>query len=304
MNKWKELWNKLIKPNLTLSIISSILCVAIIVATIVLLCLGNPYPILSYILYGLSAVALTYLIYLIVYYAPKVKQGIINLIKKNKFTRELYENYGYRNFVFTIRSFIFNIAYAVFQAVIAIMARSIWYGALATYNIAISLIRGGIVYVTRRKRNNKITLERQIKSYRNCGIYLVLLNFALTGAVVQMVIANQGFKYAGMMIYVMAAWTFYKLGMSIYNMIKARKQKDYTLMSVKNLGLAESLVSILGLQTAMFQAFATDYIPRLPNSLTGGGVLLIIIAIGVIMIVHGQKKLKKLQKEKTDEQEI
>ena len=156
-----------------------------------------------------------------------------------------------------------------------------------------------------KRRNRKsYTLENQIKSYRNCGIYLVLLNFALIGAIAQMVLANQGFKYAGIIIYIMAVYTFWKLGMSIYNLFKAKKHNDYTIQSIRNISFADALVSILGLQTALLAAFAPNYNPYLPNALTGGAISIIIITIGVIMIISGQKKIKILQKEKNDGQEI
>ena len=126
----------------------------------------------------------------------------------------------------------------------------------------------------------------------------MVLNFALVAAIVQMVNAGGGYEYAGLMIYVMATYTFYKLGLSIYNIVKAKKHKDYTIQSIKNISFADSLVSILALQTALLAAFAENYEPALPNALTGGAVSLIIIAIGIIMIANGQTQLLKLQREK------
>ena len=45
----------------------------------------------------------------------------------------------------------------------------------------------------------------------------------------------------------------------------------------------------------MFQAFAQDFVPYLPNSLTGGAVCLIIVVVGIIMIVNGNKQIKKFK---------
>ncbi|MBQ8431056.1 MAG: hypothetical protein IJX26_03875 [Clostridia bacterium] len=298
MSKFKSFFKN---PNPILSIVFSILSLAIIILTIVFLCLGFSNP-LIYILYGISAIALTYLIYAIVYFSPKIKNSTINLLRKYKFTSELLDSYGYRSIIFAICSFIINIAYAVLHVVIAILSHSIWFGALATYYISISLIRGGIVAISRKRKRKKDqwTLEKQVKSYINCGIYLVLLNFALVGAIVQMVLTNQVFRYVGLMIYVMATYTFYKLTMSIYNLIKAKKQNDWTVKSIKNISFADSLVSILALQTAMLDAFGSgkNYIF---NSLSGAAVSITIIFIGAFMIVNGSKKLKQLKEEKIDE---
>ena len=304
MIKWKDIWNKLKAPSVLFSILYSIGSILVITATLVLLILGYTYNVFGYVLYAISAIALTYLVYIIVYFAPTIKKAIINTLKKHKFTNELLESYGYRSIIFAIFSFIINIAYAVFQGVIAILSGSIWYGALATYYIAISCIRGGVVAVSRKRKQlgETFTLEKQLKSYRNCGIYLVFLNFALLGAIVQMVLSDQGFKYAGIMIYVMATYAFYKLGMSIYNLFKARSHNDYTIQSIKNISFADALVSILALQTALLYTFSENYQPYLPNSLTGGAVSLAIIAMGIYMIIKGNRELREINKESISEE--
>ena len=306
MNKFKELLIKLKTPSVLFSILFSIVAVLVIALTVVLVVLGYDNSILSYILYAISAIALTYLVYIIVYYAPKMKEGVLNTLKKHKFTNELLTSFGYRSVIFAIFSFVINLAYAIFQAVFAILSHSVWYGVLAIYYIALTLIRGGVVVISRKrkKQTKQYSLESQVKSYRNCGIYLILLNIALIAAVVQMVIVNQGFEYAGLMIYVMATYTFYKLGLSIYNLVKAKKKKDYIIQTIKNISFADALVSVLALQTAMFQAFSQGYIPTLPNSLTGGAVSVAIIVLGLIMIIGGNKKLKEIKKEEENEFQI
>lgn len=267
-----------------------------IIAAIILAAIGLTHNVITYILFGLSAVGLTYLVFFAIILAPRIKQGIIDLLKKHKFTNELLQSYGYRSLIFAICSFLINVAYAVMQGVIAILSLSIWYGVLAIYYISLSIIRGGIIGVSRKRQRKKqsFTLEKQVRAYRNCGIYLVLLTLALIAAIVQMAVANQGFAYAGLMIYTVATYTFYKLGLAIYNVFKVRKHNDYTLQSMKNLSLADSLLSLLALQTALLQAFGGGYNPALPNALTGAAISITIITMGIIMIIGGNKKLKEL----------
>lgn len=298
MNIIKKLWEKIKSPSVAYGVWGSVLSLLIIAGTVTLVVLGLTESVFVYLLYALSATALAYLVLIAIYFVPKIKGWVISQLKKHKFTNELLDSYGYRSIIFAIWSFIVNVAYAVFQGVMAILSRSVWLGSLAVYYLVISLIRGGIVAISRRreKAGEAFTRERQIRAYRNCGIYLVLLNFALTGAVVQMVAYGGGFKYAGNMIYVMAVYAFYKLGMGIYNIFKAKKCDDYTIQSIKNISFADALVSILGLQTALLYAFSENYQPRVPNALTGGVVSVVIIAMGIYMIVCGQKELKKLRK--------
>ncbi|MBQ2864663.1 MAG: hypothetical protein IJE91_04280 [Clostridia bacterium] len=301
MNKIKEALLRLKYPTMFFTIMYTFFALIVIAGTVTLVALGFSTEFWIYPLYIISASALTYLVYLVVYYAPKIKQNIVNSLKKHNFTNELLESYGFRSVIFAMFSFIINIAYAIFQGTIAILAGSIWYGALAVYYIVISCIRGGIVGVSRKRKHEEYPLDKQIKSYRNCGIYLILLNGALIPAIFQMVQQNQSFEYAGLMIYAMAAYAFYKLGMSIYNLIKAKQHNDYTIQSIKNISFADALVSILALQTALLQTFGGGFNPAFANALTGGSFSIIIIAIGVIMIILGQKELNKLKNEHTNE---
>lgn len=299
MNKWKQFFEKIKTPKLWVLILVIIFSVMIIASTIVL-AVFQITDVWVYAVYVLAFVALAYDVYLIVCYAPTIKQKCLETALKNKFLKKFIENYGFKSLVTSSFGFVINVGFAITQAVFAILAHSVWYGALAVYYICLSLIKGGILFKhSRRKRieNDNNFLTDQVKSYRNGGWYLTALTFAMSGAIVQMVIANQGFKYAGLFIYVMATYTFYKLTMCIINIVKALKHKDYTIQSIRNLNLASTLVTLLALQTAMFDAFGNGYNPAIANALTGGAVTLVVLAIAIIMIVKGNKKLKQLKGE-------
>jgi len=301
MNKLKKIWQKLLAPSALIMAVTLVLSAIIIAAALVVVISGYD-GVLAYILYAFSAIMLTYSVYVIVLVAPKIKRAILLMLKKHKFTNELLENFGFRKLIFAIVSFTFNILYALMHAVFAIISKSVWLGALAIYYIALSAIRGGAVSVcgrTRGKTDYSVKLG-QIKSYKNCGLYLVLLNFALMGALVQMVVKNQGFMYAGYLIYVMAAYTFYKLTFSIIHLFKLKSTDDYAVRAINNIGLANSLVSIFALQTAMFAAFGAGLNTRAANAATGGAISIGIILIGIYMLIKGKKELKKI-KEKTNE---
>ncbi len=297
MSKYKRFLNWFKNPKIWFVMLYLILSIALITASIVVVSFGiNDFW--AYLLYSLTMADLIYLIYLIIYYVPKIRQACLKFAYKNKLTKEYVGNFGFRSLVSVSFSFAINGIYALFLAVMAIISGSYWYGALAIYYFALTLIRGGILFkhVRRRKIDDEQTYKlNQIKSYRNCGIYLSLLTLALSGAIVQMVISNQGFRYAGSMIYLMALYAFYKLIKSIIDMTKAKKNDDYTTKSIRSVRFADALVSILALQTAMFQAFAQDFITYVPNSITGGIICLIIVVLGIYMFISGQKQFEKVK---------
>ena len=101
-----------------------------------------------------------------------------------------------------------------------------------------------------------------------------------------------------MAVYVTALYAFIKMAISIANFIKARKQHDYIIRAIKNTNLAAALVSIFALQTSMLKQYAPEDAVRyvtIWNSATGGVVCAIILAMGIFMVVIGQKELNKFK---------
>lgn len=256
----------------------------------------------AYIFFALAAVSIVYCIYTIVYFAPKIKKAFVAFAEKHEFTHNLLSNYGFRTVVFATGSFAINIAYAVFEGVLGIVSLSIWYGALSAYYIVLSVMRGRIIFGRRKSKALEGADEeiRNAKMYRTCGISLLVLTLALSAAVVQMVYAQKAFEHAGLMIFAAAAYTFYKVILSIVNIVKSRRQADLTIRAIRNINMADAMVSILALQTAMLQMFSDGRDMSFANAATGGAVCLLTIALGIFMIAGANMRLKKcVREEKT-----
>lgn len=97
------------------------------------------------------------------------------------------------------------------------------------------------------------------------------------------------------MIYAVAAYTFLNLTIAIFNLFKARKQDDLYVQSIRNINLANAIVSIFVLQVALFQAFSPESNLSFANGLTGGAISLVILGLGIYMI---RKAYRKQQGEK------
>ncbi|MDE5548743.1 MAG: hypothetical protein K2J13_00670, partial [Clostridia bacterium] len=138
----------------------------------------------------------------------KIKQRFLEWSKKYEFTDNLVRNYGMRTIVFAIGSFAISLAYGAYNITLSALERSIWYGVLAGYYILLAFMRGGVVFYHQKKRKRekigKFSGEkaRQIKKYRDCGVLLIVMTFALSFAVLQMVADGKSFTHKGLMIYV------------------------------------------------------------------------------------------------------
>ena len=295
MNFIKKIWDKIKYPHGAALALFYIFFVLLTAGTVVLVVFKPQQTVWHFILYCFAAAALAYFVYTIILFAPKMKENTIKQLKKHKFTNSMLESYGYRTITFGIFSFTVNISFAIFQGVFAIMTGSIWYITITCYYLVLALIKGLVLY---SKWKNKDNIQKQAKTYMWCGIAFLILTFAFSGMILLIYKSNMYFEYAGLMIYVVAVYTFYKLTLAIVNIFKAKKQDDFYVKSIRNINLASALVSVVVLQVALFQSFSPASNLGVANALTGGGVSLVILAYAIIMITKANKILKQ---EKNDD---
>lgn len=289
------IWNKIKSPSKLALVLFYLGFIISISATLYLLIVPNELFVLQYVLYVISALALAYFVYTIVIFAPKLKCNITSLLMRHKFTREFLSNYGFRTFLTSCFSFIFNLAFVIFQGILAIKSKSYWYASITAYYLLLCFMKGN-VFLSKIKDDTK---AKQLKTYKSSGIMFILLTIALSGIIVLIYKTNRVFEYAGLAIYVVAAYTFFNLSMSIYNLVKSRKQTSYYVQNLKNVNLAHSVFSLFVLQVALFQAFSPESNTGFANALTGGAVCMLILTIGILMIVRANKNLKIAYAENT-----
>ena len=291
MDFFKKVWDKIKTPHGIWLTLFYVFFVVAVTGTLVLVIMVPKQTILHYMLYVVSALSLTYFVYTMVIFAPKIKAGIINVLQKYKFTNSLLKDYGYRTIVFGVCSFIINVAFISLVAVMAFMSKTAWYFTLTIYYIVLAFMKGNVFH-SKRKYGTEL---KEARAYRFTGIMFIVMTIAFSGVMVLIYKANRYFEYAGLLIYVVAAFTFYKLTLAIYNIFKVRKYDDLYLQNIRNINLASALISIIILQVAMFQAFSPQYNSGFANALTGAGVSAIILTLGILMIIKANKRLKQLK---------
>ena len=243
----------------------------------------------------------------------KIKEKFESWANKYELTREMVNNYGVRTVVFALGSFIISLAYGAYNITLSALNSSLWYGVLAAYYILLAVMRGAVLVHHRKKRKAQkvgklVENERikQIKKYRNCGIILVFIMLAVSLAVMEMISEDKTFEHAGIMIYASATYTFYKITVAIINIVKAKKQTDLTVQAIRNINMADALVSMLALQTSLLHAFSDENgkdigFDKTLNGVTGFVVCALVFALGIYMIVNSQKKMK-IERENRDKQ--
>jgi len=162
-----------------------------------------------------------------------------------------------------------NLLYAATKLIAGIYYASFWYGADAIFYIVLSVAR---ILLTRHIRTDEQDINSEYRVYRSCEVVLFVLNAALTGVVYQIVNQDMGYAYPGLLIYLVATFTFVNITVAIINVIKYRKLNSPVLAAVKTLSFAKALVMMFALQSAMFASFGSEseILERVMNSIFGG----------------------------------
>lgn len=271
---------------------------------------GKSYDIVAYIFYAIAAVTLGYTAYTIVIFAPKIKCKIKDKLRTNKFTANVLENYDFKTMVFALISFGITVVFAIMNLVSAIHYQLFWYGAIAAYYFVLIFFRGGI-FIANKKCAEKYSDNAEEydkckwKIYLASGAFLILLEFAMIGAVTQMILSDRPAQSGEIMAITNAAYTFYKIIMSIYNLVKARKLSNPVTQSLRNLNFADSCMSIVSLTVLLISTFdSSDSTTEMMflKSIVGFVACAGIIAIATFMIIRASKVLKSKKGVSVNEQ--
>ncbi|MGM9666788.1 MAG: hypothetical protein ACI3XN_01875 [Eubacteriales bacterium] len=224
----------------------------------------------------------------------KIKQKIYN----NTFGNKYMTDAAFRTHFSLYISLSINLLYVAMNLFSGIWYRSVWSVTLAAYYIILAVMRFLLLRFAHKVGIGKDRVK-ELRRSRLCGMILMTVNLALSGVVVLVIIQDRGFEYNGMLIYIMALYTFYITVNSIINLFKYRKYNSSVILTAKAINFAAALVSMLSLATAMLSQFGSkNNTPRFNQIMvgaTGAGVCVIVVMISVYIIVRTNKELKKLR---------
>lgn len=237
------------------------------------------------------------------YLIRDIRYGIKEIIKPgiaaNPYTNRVTTDYRLRTVLLTVPGSAGNILFALFNGITGIVSHSAWFGSLAAYYILLSMMRIGAVKQERKLRKIRQDGERREKEiavYRKSSVLFIIMAVVLGGMVILLESSLGGKNYPGFTIYAAAAYAFYKITLSIVNLIKVRKQKSPLLTTIRRIGYIDACVSILTLQTAMLASFAQgeEAFAKRMNGITGAVVCVMVLALGIQGICSCRKMKKNL----------
>lgn len=291
---WKKIGKNLLFPPLWVIIIGVVVSAASLVYVFMQ---GLEQAWFAYGIYVLAFYALTVLCAWCSKVFPKRFRSMKQKIYENPFGNRYMTDVVFRTNMSIYRSLGISLLYVGVNVLSFFLYRSMWFVILAGYYSILAIMR---FLLARFVHNVGIGKDRlgELKRSRLCAVILLTINFVLSGAVLMILYENKGFEYHGVLIYVMAAYTFYITTNAIIALVKYRKYNSPIMTITKIISLSAALVSMLSLETAMFSQFGADMAiedKQLMVALTGAGVSIIVITMAVYVIVKNAKEMKQLR---------
>ena len=289
---WKKIGKKLLFPPLWLMILLTALSAMLL--TMVFLRHWEQ-QVIAYFIYVLAFYTLSVVTVFCVMVLPRQYRKMKEKILSNPLGHRYATDKVFRTKVSLNFSLGMNLLYVAVNVLSWYLYRSWWFVCLAVYYGILSVMRFLLVrYVS----FHDIGTDRygELKRALACSYIMLLLNFFLSGAVMMVVYQNKGYEYHGIMIYVMALFTFYTATHAIIELVKYRSFESPVMSTAKGISMAAALVSMLNLETAMFAQFGGDMAQQDQNLmiiLTGAGISVTVVTLSVILIVKATKAIRR-----------
>ena len=291
---WKKIGKKLLFPPIYLLVILVIFSAAALAFVFVK---GMEQSIPAYIVYVLAFYTLSVVTVFCVMVLPKQYSTIKQKIYDNPLGNRYMTDRVFRTNISLSISFVISMLYVGINLWSWRMLQSCWFMVLAVYYVIMAVMRFLLVrYVRIQKIGTNILSEW--KRSRICAYILLLINLSLSGAVLMILYQSKGYDYPGIMIYVMALYTFYSTIHAIVDIVKYHKLGSPVMSTAKIVSLSGALVSMLNLETAMFAQFGADMSMENQRSfiiLTGAGVSITVVTLSAILIVNANKEIRRIK---------
>ncbi len=198
------------------------------------------------------------------------------------------EDVRYRTVLTAVCGFAVNLLYALYNGVVGYLTGAYWFCAMCVYHIILGIMRFAALLSERKNHPRK-----EYAAAGLIGVLLSLLSIVLSGVVYICVSKDVSVKYGTITMITIAAYTFCKITMAVIRAVKYRRENSPILSAIRFIGYAEISVSVLTMQMSMLVSFQEGMTAQdifLFNLLTGIGVCLFTLALGIIMIKKGVGK--------------
>lgn len=178
-------------------------------------------------------------------------------------------------------STLISIVFALYNGALGIVYQSQWHGLICVYYLLLATIRA-ILIGTRRKNKKTIRMITYL--------LLLVMDVSLIGPIYVMVSGERSYTYGLIPAIAMAAYTTYRITISIIHFRKSRKKDNSLLFELRMINMTDALVAVLSLQNALIIANGEmNEGMRTLTAWTSGGIYLVIVIITIMSFIKVQR---------------
>ncbi|MBR4658920.1 MAG: hypothetical protein IKP26_06660 [Clostridia bacterium] len=192
-------------------------------------------------------------------------------------------------------SFAVTVVFALYNGFLGAYHASLWHGTICVYYLVLSILRGLIIFSERKlaKRGGRDRSRQKVCVVSSA--LLLVLNASLSVPVFLMVIRQKPVNMSLIPAITMAAYTTYKLTAASINLKKRKMSASSLIRLLRTIGFIDALVSILTLQNTLIMVSARGESTEMLtlSAITGGAVMLTILALAVANLAASAAKLRR-----------
>ena len=190
---------------------------------------------------------------------------------------DYYFSTGFSSAISTLISIVF----ALYNGALGIVYQSWWHGLICVYYLLLATIRA-ILIGTRRKNQKTIRMITYL--------LLLVMDVSLIGPIYVMVSGERSYTYGLIPAIAMAAYTTYRITISIVHFRKSRKKDKSLLFELRMINMTDALVAVLSLQNALIIVNGgMNEGMRTLTAWTSGGIYLVIVLITIMSFIKVQR---------------
>ena len=189
-----------------------------------------------------------------------------------------------------------NFFYALYHGVLGVLQTSLWFLAMCAFYSMVAVMRFCVLLCGwRAEKEPSVVSEPFARTIT--GFLLLILSVVLAGINFISLSQNIATSYDKITMITIATYTFYKIAAVLIKRVRSRQKAVQLFDVLSTITYAEVAASVLTLQRSMLVSFGQMEKEQIytMNALTGAGVCLFILILGVGMIVKARKERKSWQ---------
>ena len=244
------------------------------------------------ILDALTGISVIFSVYYIAKDFGRLSTFLIGKIDKNSMIYRLLADYHFGTMAFASLGLIFSVFYIGLNFFYGLRSHFFWYLAMSAFYILLIILKLVILLGAKKVSNKESDGYGQYdrKLYINTGKSIIATAFIFVGVYAALMNNDVESKTTGAMIYIVALYTFYKLGLAVKNLFKAVGQASYLVKAIRNVGIIEAIMAVFHLQIVMELEFGELSHMKLFNTYVAAIIYILFLGLGIFMIVKGNHR--------------